>query len=768
MEDYKILGKRVEPVDGPLKVTGGARYTADIVLPGMLYGKILRSPFSHARILNIDTAKAKGLPGVRAVLTAKEIGRVPYGFMTPFGYPDDECLLAVDKVRFIGDEVAAVAAVDEDRAMEALDLIRVDYEELPAVFDPERAMRADAPMIHEEGNINARTSVSNGDPERGLKEADEVFFDRFEIGATIHAAMEPHAAVVSYGPDGNLDVWAGSMGIFSKRSEFAKTLGIPETMVRIHKTYVGGGFGGKIHAYRFETLAGLLSMRIGRPVKIVLDREEVFASTWQGFPIIVELKTAVKRDGTLWAQDFRLIADSGGYRGCGPLCVFLCYQWHSSVYRIPHLKYEGCSVYTNQPVRGPLRGFGHPQVRFAVDSQLDRIASELGIDPIEIRLKNVRRVGEVLPNGDVLQSSGLEECIQKAASAAGWNEKRGKVKNHGIGISVGSGPSGAAVYPFGSAAEVRINEDGKVTLFTGVVEIGTGAETMLAQIVAEGLSVSLKDVRVLSGDTDRVPMDIGQFIGATTYSAGKAVAQAAREARDKLCEAAAGILEANKQDLGISDGRIFVKGSPHRGLTFSETVFAAMAGGFGPILGKGYSKVMEGTDCYPDVRTGKGRYSPAYGYAAVVAEIEVEAESGKVKILGLTSSHDCGFAINPLGVEGQVEGQLSMGVGQAFEGVQWEKGKILNPSFLGYPLPTSLDLPGMQAILVEAADPGGAYGAKEAGEATIVGVSAAIAAAIYDAVGVRIRKLPITPEEILQGIESHKSEFLSKKGGKNV
>lgn len=756
MKHYRILGKRVEPVDGPVKVTGGARYTADIVLPGMLYGKILRSPFAHARILNIDTTRAKGLPGVRAVLTAKEIGRVPYGFMIPFGYPDDECLLAVDKVRFIGDEVAAVAAVDEETALEALDLIRVDYEELPAVFDPDRAMRADAPLIHEEGNINARTSVLLGDPDQGFKESDEIFFDRFEIGATIHGAMEPHAAVVSYGPDGSLDVWAGSMGVFSKRWEFAKTLGIPESRVRVHKTYVGGAFGGKIHAYRFEILAGLLSMRMSRPVKIVLDREEVFTSTWQGFPIIVELKTGVKRDGTLWAQDFRLIADSGGYRGCGPLCTFLCYQWHCSVYRIPHLKYEGFSVYTNHPVRGPLRGFGHPQIRFAIDSQLDRIAGKLGIDPVEIRLTNVRRVGEVLPNGDVLLSSGLEECIQKAASAAGWKQKRGKGGNRGIGISVGSCLSAAAVYPFGSAAEVRANEDGKVTLLTGAAEIGTGTETMLAQIVAEELSVSLKDVHVLSGDTDRAPMDIGQFLGATAYTTGKAVAQAAREARDKLRDAAAGVLEANVQDLEISDGRIFVKGSLQRGLTFSEAVFAAMAGGFGPILGKGYSKVMEGTDCYPDVRTGKGRYSPAYGYSAVVAEVEVDTESGEVKILGLTSPHDCGFAINPLGVEGQVEGQLSMGVGQAFEEVQWEKGKILNPSFLGYPLPTSLDLPEMKAILVEAPDPGGAYGAKEAGEATIAGVSAAIAGAIYDAVGVRIRKLPITPEEILKGMEANR------------
>ncbi|MDO8691351.1 MAG: molybdopterin-dependent oxidoreductase, partial [Dehalococcoidia bacterium] len=444
-EEYSVIGKPLPRVDGAEKATGQGKFSVDIYLPGMLHAKFLRSPHAHARILSIDTSRAEKLPGVKAVITGRDTAGVRYAFVDTPRYPADERPLAVDKVRYVGNEVAAVAAVDEDTAQEALDLIKVEYELLPAVFDAEEAMKPGSPVIHEEeaeggsawedwgarrtasskpdyktlglNNLSGRTFVTQGDLDEGFRLADYVREDRFETEATAHAAMEPHTAVAHFDPSGKMNIWLSSMSIFYKRFILAKALGLSLTKVRIHKAYVGGAFGGKLDVFPYEFCSAFLARRTGRPVKMEMSREEVFATTRQRHPSVIKVKTGVRKDGTLVAQDLQFIVDNGAYRGTGAVVIFLGHAFNSPVLRIPHYRYEGLSVYTNNPVRGPQRAHGTPQMRFAVDSQLDMIARDLGLDPVDILLKNSREVGETLPNGDKLESCGLKECIEGAAAA---------------------------------------------------------------------------------------------------------------------------------------------------------------------------------------------------------------------------------------------------------------------------------------------------------------------------------------------------------------
>ncbi len=796
MEEYEIIGKPLPRIDGIEKVTGKAKFTVDMSMPEMLYGMFLRSPHPHARILSINIEKAKRLRGVKAIITGRDVGGIRYAFVDTPRYPADETPLAVDKVRYIGDEVAAVAATDIDIAREAIQLIEVEYEPLPSVFDPEEAMKPDAPDIHDPyeprgktewedwgvrherkatewrdaKNLSGRTSVSFGDVEMGFSQSYYVREDRFETKATAHCAMEPHAALAYFDLSGKLNIYLSSMAIFYKRFILAKALGLPVSQVRVQKAYVGGAFGGKIDVFPYEFCSAFLARITGKPVRFELDREEVFTCTRQRHPTIIYLKTGVKKDGKILAQQVKFIADNGAYRGSGAIVIFLGHMFSIPVYSIPNYKYEGYAVYTNNPIRGPQRAHGSPQIRFAVDSQIDMISEELGLDPIEVMLKNVRQKGDTLPNGDVLKSCGLKECIESAEKRSAWKELRGDLKRRielrrspdrfkrGIGISACSMFSGAAYYPFASAAIVKLHDDGSATLYTGVTEFGQGLETTMAQVAAQELGLELKDIHIVSGDTELCPIDFGQFLSGGVFVSGNAVKLASKDAKSQLMKIAAEILEANEMDLVARGKRIFVKGSPEKGISYSELIQLSIQRNNGdPIIGKGYVKAVKDTQFYPSLAKAKGRFTDAYGFAVQVVEVEIDTLSGHIKIPKTITFHDCGYPLNRLIVEGQVHGNVSMGIGQSLgEEIILEKGQILNPSFLDYQIPLSTETPQMVSETVETIDPGGPFGAKEVGEGSISGILAATANAIHDAIGIRFTKLPITPENILEALEKNR------------
>ncbi len=749
-DKYATIGKRVPRIEGTSKATGQAQFTDDLVLPRMLFARILRSPLPHARILNVDTARALSLPGVRAVITGNDTGGRKYGV---YARSADQSPLATDKVRYIGDEIAAVAAIDEETAEEALSLIKVDYEELRPVLDTEQALKHGAPRIHEvDNNIGGKTSVNVGDVERGFQESDYVREDRFKTTWQSHCQLEPHAALAQADSSGNIMVWTPNMSPFTKRHVLAQLLNLPDSKVRICKTYVGGAFGGKSEVFSLDYCAALLSIKTGRPVKITLTREEVFTTTRLRHPMTIEIKTGVKKDGTLMARDCKVISDTGAYSSTGIMAVYLCCDSLVKTYRVGNIRYEGLSVYTNKPVCGAMRGHGTIQMRFADESQLDMIAEHLGLDPVEIRLKNARQVGDILPNGSRVNSCGLGDCIKQAAEKAGWKEKFGKLPpNRGIGIACSTGRTFINVNPVSaSAAFVKFNDDGKATLLTGAVENGQGTETMLAQITAEELGLPVEDIVVVSGDTDNTPVDVGSFLMAATFITGNAVKQAAADAKRQVFDFVAARLQASPSDLVAENRRIFLKHSPEKGMTYADAIRRSTVKGI-PIIGKGYFSAK--TE-YLNVLTGEGRSSPTYSFCAQVSEVEVNPKTGQVKILQSVIADDCGVAINPMDVEGQAEGCLATSQGMALsEEVLWEDGQMLNPSFLDYGIPRAPEVPPVDMIIVESQDPEGPFGAKDAGEPPTHVGPAAIGNAIFNATGVRMTETPMTPDKILGAME---------------
>lgn len=773
MADLDYVGKRVLRKDGPEKITGRALYTVDIQMRDMLVGRILRSPHPHARINRIDTSKALRVPGVKAVITGRDTLGIKHGFVETPRYPADQFLLAMDKVRFVGEEIAAVAAVDPYAAEEALGLIEVDYEPLPAVFDPEEAMAQGAPEIHPSHpkvdepyrNIGGKTENEWGDIEEGFAQSDYVREDRFESHLRTHGYLEPQATVASFEPGGKLNVWTSSQGPFIKRAKLAQTLGLPFSSVRVHKSYVGGAFGGKVDLFGHEFCAALLSMKTGRPVKIVAEREEIFTAYRHGQPLIIELKTGVKKDGTIVSQQIRTINNAGAYRGTGVVVIFLAWGFAMLPYRIPHFKYEGYSVYTNNPTRMAQRGHGAPQMRFAVESHLDTIAQELGIDSIEIRLKNARDPGERLPNGDNVHNFGLKDCITRVADHTHFLEKYGKSRDasssdnkirRGIGIGVSSYFGGSLIYPNSSSAVVKMNDDGTLTLLTGTSEIGQGTETILCQIVAEELKVPVEKIQVIAADTETTPVDIGSWISGNAYVTGNAVRVAATEVRKKLLEIAAQEMGANVPDLVLENMAAFVAGSPERKMSYKELVDASIRKRRGdPIIGEGHWRTMRDEPFHPSLATTKGRWSENYASDAQIAEVEVDTETGKVRLLRAVTAHDCGFPINPLLVEGQIDGQVSMALGHALmEEIMMEKGRTLNPNWLDYRMPTIHNAAVSEHIdvVTEHYKRDAPYRTKEVGEGYVSAILAAIANAIYDATGVRLYSTPFTPEKILRGL----------------
>lgn len=754
MREFSVIGKRIPRVDGVVKVTGEARYAGDMSLARMLYGKILRSPYPHARIMNIDTDKAKRLSGVKGVITGQDTLGVKYITFQLLWRLADDSILAMDKVRFIGDEVAAVAAIDEDIAEEALDLITVEYEELPAVFDPEEALKEDAPQIHDhaKGNVGLSRLVEFGDLDRAFKECDYIREDRFVTSAVIHGFMEPHACVAGFDPAGRLTIWTSTQSPYAVQTLLAKTLGMREGDIRVIRPHVGGGFGGKVEMLAHEFCSALLSKKTGRPVRIEYTRDEEFSAGRRRHPMTIELKTGVKKDGTLVARECRNMIDGGAYLGLGGIVVSNSIILPALTYRVPNYRYQAHRVYTNKPPGTAMRGFGAPQPVFALESHLDMIAENLGIDPVELRLRNSIQSGDQIPRVAKISTCGLSECIQKAANRAGWDGKQGKLPTgRGMGIACYGFASGALFNIFNSRlpyseVQIKLNDDGTVNLLTQAADIGQGSDTVLCQIVAEELGVKVEDVTITASDTQNAPMDLGSFSSRVTLFAGNAAMAAAADVKRQLFEVASGQLGLKMhQHLEARDRRIFIREHPEKGISFSETVQVAQRAKNGmPVMGRGIF----------DHRKSSGFGSPTWSFGAQVAEVEVDRETGHVTLLKITAAHDCGKALNPLLVEGQLEGSIHMGMGYALsEEILFDKGLTLNPSSLDYKIPLATHTPEIETIEVETNDPEGPFGAKESGEGLTLPVAPAIANAIYAAVGARVKELPITPDKILKALE---------------
>lgn len=760
MRESSVVGKRLPKIDSIEKVTGEAKFSNDLVFPNMLFGKILRSPYPHAQIISIDTKKAKALAGVEAVITAEDTPKIKYVHLG--GIHEDKLPLADKKVRYIGDEVAAVAATDERIAEKAIRLIRVKYKVLPAVFNSEDALKPGAPLIHDNkhNNIAASSTKEFGDIDKAFRQSDFIFEDRYELQAQAHCCIEPRSCVAMYDQKGNLKIWTATQSPYFVQKELAHILNIPLTKVRVMEVQVGGGFGSRSKVCEDEGICAFLAKRTGKPVKITLTREEEFTTTRIRHPMIIYLKTGISKDGILMARQAKIVTDNGAYNHMGPAVTGVAGAIIASLYRVPNVKYELLTVYTNKHFGGPFRGYGNPQATFAIESQLDSIARKIEMDPVEIRVKNANRPGDTTPVGwKITESCGFRECLEQAAEAINWREKeKNKSFGRGVGIAGCIHLSGFHVYTDGdfSSAFIKIFSDGSVELMVGSADVGTWSNTALAQIAAEELGVTLDQVRVVSMDTDLTPMDLGSWGSRVIFIGGNAVRRAAYDVKWQLFEIAASKLGANIEDLDSEEGRIFVKGSPEKFLSFSDCVVATSRHKIGKtILGKGhYDSPTE----LINRETGISNISAAPIFAAQAAEVEVDSKTGRVKVLRIVAAHDIGRAINPTAVEGQIEGAVAQGYGYALtEQYEYENGRVLNPNFLGYRIPRSNDIPEIVPILVEKIDSEGPFGAKGVGEPGSVPTAPAIANAVFDAIGIRINSLPITPEKILESLRNNKT-----------
>jgi len=782
MGEYTVINRRAPRLDAPAKATGRAVYVDDMTMPGMLFGALLQSPLAHGKILRIDPSKARKLRGVKAVLTAQDSGLVPYG-VSPARY--DETLFCHEKVRYVGDEIAAVAAEDLETALEAVSLIEVEYEELPAVLSVEEALAEGAPVLHEEfpKNICAEVHQEFGDVVRAFEQCDLVRTDRFINKRQDAAFLEPHGCIASYDLSGHLTLYTSTQVPHYVLRTVAMVLGLPVGKVRVVKPYVGGGFGPKCEATPLELSACLLSMKTGRPVKMNYTREQVFLHGRARHQFSHKMTTGVKKDGTLMALKHECYLEGGAYTSFGIATVYYAGSLLGGPYKLPNMKYDGYRVYTNKPACGAQRGHGGVAARAAFEQQLDIISEELGMDPIELRLKNIMSAGDITCNDLNMSSLGMRECIEAVREGSAWDAKKGKLRRgKGIGMACGFFVSGAG-YPiyrsdtYHSTVVIKLSEDGgTVNVLTGSAEIGQGSDTAMAMIAAEALGVKLSDVRVSSGDTD-LSVDLGAYSSRQTLMTGHATKEAAGYVKRQVLEVLSEELHVPVEEMDIRNGFILFKDKEvdfsavrtkyikeHRGwtdppggdhLTFREAARTAYLSR-GTIVGTGKYKPGELGGKYKGATVGT---SPAYGCSAQVVEVSVDLETGQVTVDKMTDAHDCGFAINVTSVEGQMEGSLSMGLGEAlFEEVKFdEKGRIHNANLAEYKIPTSLDMPNVKSIIVESNEPNGPFGAKEVGEGAIMPTIPAILNAVSDAIGVRIHELPLTPERIYMALKEKKA-----------
>ncbi len=760
------LGARHGRIDGHAQVTGRARFADDIRLPRMLHGRIVRSPHAHARIRSVDLGPALALDGVLGGITGQDMP-TPYGIIP---WTRDEHALALDRVRYVGDAVAAVAALDEATAARAAAAVVVDYDPLPAVFDPEAALADDAPRLHaanKRGNLTKKVALSFGDPDAGLAGAALTVDGDYFFQGTSHAPIEPHCAVADYDGQGVLTVWSATQVPHYLHRELAAVLGLPARRIRVVQPPVGGGFGGKSEPFDLEFCAALLAMRTGRPVKFLYTREEVFLAHRGRHPTRMRTTTAFDADGRLRAHDADLLLDGGAYASFGLVTTYYAGQLAPLPYALPAYRYRSRRAYTNKPACGPKRGHGAVQPRFALEVQLDKAAVALGIDPIALRRRNF--IGEQTRSINELRvgSMGLLQCLSLVEDASGWTERRGRLpRGRGLGVACSAYISGTnyPIYPNDmpqSAVQICADRSGRVRVFSGASDIGQGSNTMLAAIAAQELGVDLADVRVLAADTDLTPVDLGAYSSRITLMAGNAAVHAARQLADKVRQAVAAAWDCPAKQVSLLQGQAIDLRDPSRAIDMAEAFVLAesMHGTLGAV--GHYNTPKQGV--HGDYRGGTIGSTPAFSVTAHVAEVSVDEETGDVRVERIWCAHDCGKAISPVLVEGQIEGSCYMGFAEAImeHHEVGPDGRLMAPDLLDYRIPTSMDTPTLSSAIVEAADDNGPYGAKEAGEGPLHSVIPAIANAVFDAVGVRVDHLPLSPEKILAALDAQHSTAAS-------
>jgi 4-hydroxybenzoyl-CoA reductase alpha subunit len=768
MAEFSVIGERHPRVDAKEKVTGEAKYAADYSLPDMLWCKLLRSPYPHARIINIDTSKAEKLPGVKAIVTGKDFNGWTWGWMPA---TRDEPPLAVDKVRYMSEAVAGVAAIDEDTAEEAAEHIKVEYEELPGVFDPEEAMREGAPKVHDyvKNNISVEYHWNFGDVEKAFAESSIVREDRFRTAKSTHGYLEPPAILAYYDPTGYITVWASKQSPYFHYRHLAACFKLPLSRIRVIQPFIGGGFGGT----KNDSLAGdfcsvLLSKKTGKPVKYVESMEEELMTSRRRHSLIVYSKMGVSKDGTLKAIQQRVIADGGGYTAIGPLSMYLAGFMTTLPYKLPNFKYDAYRVFTNHPIGAAMRGHGVTHTRFAAEIQMEMLAEELGIDPVEMRLKNAidnPEPGEIYEtiNQVTLKTCGLKQAIKEATEDPVWRDRDKMPKKEG-NIAWGVGLSGTS-YLGGArqmghqacAAIVRVCEDGTVNLITGATDCGQGSDTVLCMIAAEELGIELKDIAIKRVDTAYTPVDPGSYGSRVTILAGQATQKAARQAKKQLLDAAARNWGVKPEDIEIKLGEVQVKPEPEKRMPFSKLARIACYSGTGAvILGTGYSSYGVGP---LDLTNGIGNGGTSYSFTAQTARVGVDTETGKITATDFTLASDCGRLLSPILAEGQIEGGAVQGLGQTlYEDFIMDKGKTLNATFLDYKMPLATDVPDIRLIDIVTDDPDGPFGAKETSEGSIVSAPPAVVSAIHDAIGVWFKELPITPEKVVKALRQKRQQ----------
>jgi 4-hydroxybenzoyl-CoA reductase alpha subunit len=761
MSRTRVVGRPYPKVDAAAKVTGQTKFADDIFLPRMLHCKILRSKVAHARLLSVDVSQALAMPGVVAAATGRDFP-IAFGILP---VSQDEHALANERVRYVGDPVAAVAAIDEDVAFAALDAIEVAYEPLRSISSIEEAVATPSPRIHdygEGGNFHKLVAMEFGDTDAGFARAEKIYEDLFFYDGSTHLPLEQHAAVADFGPDGKLTLWTSTQTPHYVHRALAKVLEMPASRIRVIATPNGGGFGGKSDPFNHEIVVAHLSRVTGRPVKICLTREEVFYCHRGRHPTLMKVKTGVTRDGAITAMHFQTVLDGGGYGSYGVASTYYTGALQTVTYEIPAYRFDGARVFTNKPPCGPKRGHGTPQPRYALEVQLDRIACDLGLDPGAMRKAHLQPGNSLTANFLKIGSMGLEACIDKVLEASGWRQRRGKLPyGRGLGLACSSYICGAGLPIYWNAmpqsgVQLKLDRGGGVTVFCGSTEIGQGSDTILAAIVAEVLGIDPFDIRVVTGDTDLTPVDLGSYSSRVTLMTGNAALQAAERAREMLVKATAERLAVPPARIALAEGRVFDVEDPEKGMSFIETVVAAESK-FGTLGTVGSYSPPPSAGRYRGAGVGP---SPAYSYSAAVAEVAVDPETGIVTVPKVWIAHDVGKCINPVLVVGQVEGSVYMGLGEILmEEMAYRAnvgGNVVHkfPSLLEYKSPTTKEMSEVVTFLVEDPDPNGPFGAKEVGQGPLLPIPPAVANGIFDAVGVRVDEVPATPEKVFKALKA--------------
>jgi 4-hydroxybenzoyl-CoA reductase alpha subunit len=756
---YRVVGTPRAKVDAAAKCTGDTIFADDLVLPRMLSCRMLRSPHPHARITRIDTSRAEAMDGVYAVVTGADLP-IPFGILP---VSQDEHALAPDHVRFIGDGVAAVAARDEDVATEAIDLIQVEYEPLPMIGSVAEAADAPEPSIHDyadEGNLHKLIHLEFGDVDRGLEQADLIQEDLLFYDGNTHLPIEQHAAVARYDRNGKLTLWSSTQTPHYVHRALAKVLELPPSRIRVIATPNGGGFGGKSDPFPHEIVVSKLAIVTGRPVKICLTREEVFYCHRGRHPVLMRVRTGVTRDGAITAMDFESYLDGGAYGSYGVASAYYTGALQTVTYQIPVYRFRGARAFTNKPPCGPKRGHGTPQPRFAVEVTLDKIAERLELDPAKMRLKHLQPPNSVTANYLKIGTMGLGESIERVVAGSGWESRFRKLPyGRGLGLACSSYITGAGLPIYWNAmphsgVQLKCDRGGGVTVFCGSTDIGQGSDSVLAYIVAEVLGLDPMEIAVVTADTDLTPVDLGSYSSRVTLMTGQAAIEAAERVKQVVARAAAAKLEIPAARLTFVEGRICDVEQPERGMSFAEGVVLAESSG-GTVGAMGSYTPPRSPGRYRGSGVGP---SPAYSYSACVAEVDVDPDTGMVQVPKIWIAHDVGQSINPALVMGQVEGGVYMGLGEALmEEMAYRENRNLVhkwPSMLEYKSPTTHEMCDVTTYLVEHPDPNGPFGAKEAGQGPLLPVIPAVANAIYDAVGVRIDEVPMSPPKVLKALQA--------------